>query len=267
MKRRAFALFAGLLLLGLMPGSALALPTAPPANLDLSNGPIDDSDANDNVIALAQTFTADKSGSLTAVDLFMSSDLPVTVTVSLEATTDAKPNGTVLATSSGAPSETNAWVHFSFLTPPTVTSGTMYAIVFNKPGVSRVFMAAVYSGGHAWDADGGGVWYSLVVGGSGQFAFQTWLGAPAAAATPSPTAAPTTAPTAAPTAAPTPTPTPFQSLQGETAVPVRTATPPPTSTGDGSSSAGDGSAIWLVLVALFACFGGLFVSRRYRRVS
>ena len=42
MKRRVLALCAGLLLLGLMPGSTLATVATSPPNLDQSNGPVGD---------------------------------------------------------------------------------------------------------------------------------------------------------------------------------------------------------------------------------
>jgi hypothetical protein len=72
---------------------------------------------------------------------------------------------------------------------------------------------------------------------------------PTPTATPTETATPTATPTETPTA--TPTETPFESFQGETGTPV--LTPPPTSTGNGSSN----SSMPLFALLISFAFGGL----------
>jgi hypothetical protein len=63
MKRRGLALCAGLLLLGLLPGSALALATVDQKNETANH------DTSTSGIRLAQTFKAGHTGSMTGVDL------------------------------------------------------------------------------------------------------------------------------------------------------------------------------------------------------
>ena len=133
MKRSALALCAGLLVLGLMPGSALA-----------TSGVLDQSNASTGLSAgtsgmLAQTFTAGKTGSLTEVDLYMEGDNAHAINVTIQATTGGLPNGTVLATSGfGTPPNVVAWVPFSISSQPSITSGTMYAIVFSPGAYNAV---------------------------------------------------------------------------------------------------------------------------------
>jgi len=70
MKRPAFALCAGILLLGLLPGSTLA--KAPRNILDLSNPMVSGYTlGSGDTLNLAQTLKADKSGMLTEVDIWM----------------------------------------------------------------------------------------------------------------------------------------------------------------------------------------------------
>ena len=94
MKRRALALLAGILLLGLMPASASALP---PTTLDQSNG----TEANytlgsGNVLNLAQTFVAGKTGMMYEADLWMAGGL--TATLELHDVSGGKPGTSILAT-------------------------------------------------------------------------------------------------------------------------------------------------------------------------
>jgi hypothetical protein len=117
--------------------------------------------------------------------------------------------------------------------------------------------------------------------------FQSFQGensTPIVTATPFKSATPTLEITAPPTARPTdpadPTPfqsfqgetatpssSPFQSFQGETATPVHGGTPPPTSTGDGSSSGGS-TPLFAVLICLaFAGLGLAAVEAQRRSVT
>lgn len=124
---------------------------SPPTHVDQSNGPTESTClANNTDGDLAQTFTAGQSGSLTGVDLWMSGNGTASVTVSIEATTSGKPNGPAMATATATPPTNPAWVHFSFSPAPSVTSGTMYAIVFNTPTSTDICLAATYAGGAAY---------------------------------------------------------------------------------------------------------------------
>jgi uncharacterized repeat protein (TIGR01451 family) len=84
----------------------------------------------------AQTFTAGASGPLTRIDLnlycYLCSATPPVIAVSLRATSGGMPTGADLApaaalslSASGVPT----WLTATFTTPPTVSSGTQYAIV------------------------------------------------------------------------------------------------------------------------------------------
>jgi hypothetical protein len=172
MKRRALAVCAGLLLLGLMPGSALATSGV----LDQSNPSTDTTCSERSSSDLAQTFTADKSGTLTEVDLWMSWEGTgtATVTASIENTGSGAPVGPALATATATVTSTPAWVQF-FPTPlVTITSGTAYAIVFNTGSDVHICNAAGHTGAQAWDNDGGWLYYS---GEGHSFAYQTFLAA------------------------------------------------------------------------------------------
>jgi hypothetical protein len=176
MKRRALALCAGLLLLGLMPGATLAI--APPIYLDQSTSPnVSDFVSSPNTIA--QTFTAGGSGPLREVDLYMGG--AATVSVRLEGVTASSPpkpdDSNVLATSgSVAFSNTGGpgWVSFIFSTLPSVTSGHVYAIVLDLPTtgqVNAVFASTdAYTRGKAWLQSSGWIpdFYP-------NLAFRTWL--------------------------------------------------------------------------------------------
>jgi hypothetical protein len=179
MKRRALALCAGLLLLGLMPGSALAasgvLDQSNPSNE--STAPCSGGAAENPV---AQTFTADKSGTLTEVDLWMfwGGSGTATVTASIENTSSGKPALPALATATATVTSTPAWVQF-FPTPlVTITTGTAYAIVFTTGSNVRICMADPYKGAQSWGYDSGWNHY----GPEGwSFAYQTFLAAATAA--------------------------------------------------------------------------------------
>ena len=156
MKRKVLALpalLAGMLLIGLVPGSTLA--TNSTSNLDQSaaTGAISTGGS-----LMAQTFTAGRSGLMTGLDLSLAINGTTTVSVSLQGVHnvagDMVPDGVQKAHGSrsvtGASSSTPIWPHFSFTSEPTVVAGTMYAIVFD-PGTAGVLGGAdVYSGGSAW---------------------------------------------------------------------------------------------------------------------
>jgi hypothetical protein len=152
MKRRALAICASLLLVGLVPGSTLAIPTS---NLDQYNDPA--MSLNHYVGSesdLAQTFTAGKSGLLSGVDLYIRSENgSVSLPVSIEATASGLPTGSALKSASSTVSSPAGWVHFSFLTPLSVVKDTVYAIVFNTGGNGAWFGSTnTYPGGQAFIA-------------------------------------------------------------------------------------------------------------------
>jgi hypothetical protein len=247
MKRRAFALCACLLLLGLVPGSTLAVSgVRDQSNPSTDLNPACSSAARD--YPLAQTFTAGKSGLLTEVDLWMTGDGTTSFAVKIEGTTSggAPNDADVLATATATPASTAGWVKFIFSTPPSITSATVYAIVFSTGRIFAVCAADSYAGALAWADDGS--WSS-----GGEMAFQTFVAA--AAATPTPCATPT----------PTPTPTPTlaapQVIIGTgsspaQAIPAATlcTTPPPTGTSSDRSS-NDSTPLLPLLICL--AFAGL----------
>jgi hypothetical protein len=245
MKRRAFALCVCLLLLGLMPGSTLAVSgVRDQSNPSTDLNPACSSAARD--YPLAQTFTAGKSGLLTEVDLWMTGDGTTSFAVKIEGTTSggAPNDADVLATATATPASTAGWVKFIFSTPPSITSATVYAIVFSTGLIFAVCAADPYAGALAWNDDGS--WSS-----GGEMAFQTFVAA--AAATPTPCATP----------ASTPTPTveapqlvigtgssPAQALPAATIC----TTPPPTGT-SGGGSRNDSTPLPALLICL--AFAGL----------
>jgi Domain of unknown function (DUF4082) len=245
MKRRAFALCACLLLLGLVPGSTLAVSGV----RDQSNPSTDNNPACSNTAPdypLAQTFTAGKSGSLTEVDLWMTGDGTTSITVKIEGTTSggAPNDADVLATATATPASTAGWVEFIFSTPPSITSETAYAIVFSTGRIFAVCAADSYAGALAWNDDGS--WSS-----GGEMAFQTFVAG--AAATPTPCATPASTPT--------PTVEAPQLVIGTgsspaQAIPAATicTTPPPTGT-SGGGSRNDSTPLPALLICL--AFAGL----------
>jgi len=174
MKRRALAVCAGLVLLGLMPGAVQALV---PAGLDQSNDPnLDNQHTLGSQADLAQTFTAGKSGLLSGVDLYMNGgNAPISVTI--EGTSSGHPDGNVMATSgTGTPPSAANWVPFSFANPPSVTAGTMYAIVFNTGGSNAIWGSEnTYPGGQALVANGASWITHAFLSSPGDYAFQTFV--------------------------------------------------------------------------------------------
>ena len=182
MKKRALALCTGILLLGMLPGSALA---GSAGVLDQSNPSTDTlttCSADGGTSDLAQVFTADKSGTLTEVDLWMGWDGTgtATLTASIENTSSGKPAGPPLATATATVTSTAAWVQFFPAPLVNITSGTAYAVVFNTGSHVHICTAAAYTGAQSWAYDTN--WYHY--GSEGfSFAYQTFV-APAATALP-----------------------------------------------------------------------------------
>ena len=179
MRFRALSLVAGVAVLALTAGGALAA-----GSLDLSNPP--GSGFYSDSSYLAQTFTADKTGLLSEVDLWMGYSYNPTgshsVTVYIQTTdpstgapTGGQPPASPLTSAVGlVPADAaGAWVPFVFPTPIGIASGTTYAIVFVTDRPNAIYYAGTYAGGKTWSYDGS--W----MGHDSEYAFQTFVAATA----------------------------------------------------------------------------------------
>jgi hypothetical protein len=182
-KRFAVAISMGCLLLALVPATTMAVVV--PADLDQSNETHGLSIGT--TADLAQTFTAGKTGALTDVELYWTGS--GTIPVSIYATAAGLPTGAALATTSLTITSVDAWIDFTFGTPANVTSGTMYAIVFNTGETAAAFGSLEnYANGQALFNNG--AWIPMPDNLTlKDFAFWTYVHV----------AAPTAAPTAPPT--------------------------------------------------------------------
>jgi hypothetical protein len=179
MKRRAFALCAGLLLLGLVPGSAMAVAATPPSHVDQSvtGGEMAWSNAPSE-LSYAQTFTASETGDLNEVDLYLGGSQSITALI--EDVTSGMPNGTSLGSAAASFTNTEScdWVPFDFTTsatPVTLTAGTMYAIVFStsEDTVCGYGSGNEYTGGEAWVSAGNG--WNNMFDATTDLDFMTWM--------------------------------------------------------------------------------------------
>jgi hypothetical protein len=223
------ALFAGILLLGLMPGPALAAETVDQSNegsnYDLC-GPG----------TFAQTVTVGRTGKLTSVDLYLEEIIKQYTVVSIYLLDfTGKPTGLALASKTVSVT-TKRWYHVAFSPQVSFNSGWSFAIVFPVTSHGCGFgSGTTYTGGQGLEVNSGS-WAPIQGDPNLDFAFRTYMedGAiptaqPVPTPTPAPTAAPTVAPTVAPTAAPTPAPT-AAPTPTPTAAPTPTQTPIPTAT-------------------------------------
>ncbi len=225
MKRRAFVLVSSLLMLGLVPGPALASRTT----VDQSQTNVSSSIGTVSPI-FAQTFTAGLYGPLQTVDLYMTGQ-PSTVTVSLQGVTGSPPvpDGHILAQRIQSVNVSQRWVEFAFATAPIVIPGHVYSIFIYLQGSLNSMWGSPtnrYPRGQAlWFKNG--AWrplQSVATSGPADFAFKTNVGP--ALPTPTPTHRPT--PTRAPTPTPTATPTPTEvtvATPTDTAAIVLSSTP------------------------------------------
>jgi len=172
MKRRLPACLAAMLLLGLLPGTAAA--SAP--NIDISNDASSGSDAGHT---FAQTFTADETGLMTAVDLKLAINGSEVVNLDVEQVDGSgHPNGTILATGgafvTGSSAFAPTWWDFPLSNTVSVVAGVKYAIKFTTVTV-RAYSNEdnPYAGGAAlqW---GGSSWADLTAFNS-DFGFQTYV--------------------------------------------------------------------------------------------
>lgn len=155
MKRSALALSASILLVALLPGSAMAA-----AVVDQSNNPSGTPAPTIGTPGdIAQTFTAGKTGLLTEVDLYMNGT--GTYPVRIESTTGAGlPAGDNLGGGLGTPVNPEGWVSFVLGSPVAVTAGQVYAIVFNTGNTAAAWGSGdTYAGGQALIVNG--VWMSM----------------------------------------------------------------------------------------------------------
>jgi hypothetical protein len=222
------------MLVGLVPGAILAV-----AALDAHSEDVSYSWGGSVAATYAETFTVGTTGQLTAVDLRADSTLvTTTVDVKIEALDGSgNPNGTALTSGSAVVPTSTAWVSVA-LTPYSVTSGQVYALVFTmhapSSGEWEIYgsIANPYAGGEAMDGNNG--WQALQDVTTEDFAFQTYVD-----------------PAATPTATPT-------------ATAIRGSTPPPTSVaGAPAGGAGNGSPVVLLIAGGIAAAAALVTMRRY----
>jgi hypothetical protein len=216
MKRRGLALCAGVLLLGLLPGSVLAKPGVDQQMTDCTTG--------FGSHPFAQTFTTGMTGTLTGVDLNLTETSKKSITVSIFSAPFGTPTGLSLASGSTTVNF-SGWYSFDFSIPLSVTAERKYAIVFDVgTGSACGSNANKYLRGEALVQN---PTWSVLTG--ADFAFKTYMLAPLPTATPSPVPTPAPTPPPAPAATPLPTTAP-----GATATPASTAS---TSPADASGSA------------------------------
>jgi hypothetical protein len=258
MKRLAIGLCSSLLLLGIVPASALAANPVP-SQLDQHNDSVLYTWSS-GTFPLGQVFTAGKTGPLVGVELYLGlgSGSSEVVTASINGVDSfSQPNSTILAsttaTVTGAGFGTPSWVFFSFTKPTTVTSGKQYSIVFSSTLVAGDG-GGTYAGGAAYGNEGN---WAPFAGSSQSFNFRTYVDVAPAAATPT---------ASSPCGSPAPTPVTPGLVSGGgvepaarvTASPDPCKTPAPTSTVSGDGSSGN-SGPQLPLLICFA-FGGLGVA-------
>jgi hypothetical protein len=158
MNRPALELCAGLLLLGLMPGAALA---NVPSNLNQSNY----AETGHSVLVgpLAQTFTPSKSGMLSRVGLDLGTDATASINGWIESVDGAgmPDDAAILAGGSASVGAgSSGWVYFSFSPPIPVAAGTKYAIVVASDDTITAYGSTdTYPGGQAYGKDG--PWYPM----------------------------------------------------------------------------------------------------------
>jgi hypothetical protein len=211
MRRRAFALFAGILVLGLMSGPVLAAGV-----VDQSNEAHPEGFSGQH---LAQTVTVGQTGMLTGVDLFLAGNGWMdAVSIQTIDRVSRTPTGSELASATIWVSG-EKWYHVEFPTPVSLIAGGRFAIVLSQgPKECNClwkYSSGNYSGGEAFEYSFG-AWNNLGGDHTLDYAFRTYMD-PAV----NPTAQPVPTPPPAPvvTAAPTQTPIPAATATPATTVP------------------------------------------------
>jgi hypothetical protein len=217
MKRRTLAIVTAALVLGLMPGSAIA-----------GGGGDQGAAAHDLKIGgprtLAQTVTVGVTGQLTGVDLYLFETNAAKMTASIMCLDRATrlPIGTAKASATVTVADVG-WYHFEFATPVSFIAGGRFAIVFSITawGVAYASLGS-YPNGQALEK--GSACGTLPGKPNLAFAFATWV-------------TPAANPTAQPIPAPTPTPAPKA-----TPAPVASKTPAAMQTSAGPSPSAAGAS-------------------------
>ena len=286
MKRRALALCAGLLLVGLVPGLTLASAPA----VDQHTDPATPANATwfpyGNTLGdIGQTLTVGMTGQLTQVDLDLKCSGLVGVVVMLR---EGSKSGTIL-TYKVAPvdSVAGAWYHVLFSSPPSVKASQTLAIEIQQttPASCSVYGSNVssYAGGDLYQGN------PATENPNEDLAFTTYVQAPPlilphpSLVFPLPSLL-LASPTASPTAKTTPKPAPMASSSSGSAAPSESDTPSPIATASSSGSelatssgtSGSGSggspppivvAIIVVLVVIVGGVGFMFMRRRRKTNS
>ena len=241
MKRRALALCAGLLLVGLVPGWTLANSPV----VDQHTDPATPANATwfpyGNTLGdIGQTLTVGITGQLTQVDLDLKCSGLAAVVVMLR---DGSKSGPILTDQVAAvDSVAGAWYHVSFAHPPSVKASQILAIEIQQtmPASCYVYGSNVssYAGGDLYQG------YPATENPNEDLAFTTYVQAPPLIV-PHPSlvfplrslflATPTASPTTAPTAKTTPQPAPAASSSSGSAAPSESDTPSPVATASSSS--------------------------------
>jgi hypothetical protein len=146
-KRPVFMLFAAILLLALLPGSAMAI--AMPGALDQANDPdLTPGHSIGTPGDIAQTFTVGQTGLLTHVQLYF--DGNGTIGITIQTTSGGLPTGSMIGGGVQTFAGPTGWVDFPIFVPAPVTAGTKYAIVFNSGETAAAEGSGdTYSGGQA----------------------------------------------------------------------------------------------------------------------
>ena len=168
MKRRAFAIVTAALVLGLMPGSAIA-----------GGGGDQGAAAHDLKFGgprtLAQTVTVGVTGQLTGVDLYLfeTNAAKMTASIMLLDRVTRLPVGSAVASATVTVADVG-WYHFEFATPVSFIAGGRFAIVFSVTawGVAYASLGS-YANGQALEK--GSAWASLTGNPNLDFAFATWV--------------------------------------------------------------------------------------------
>ncbi len=131
-------------------------------------------------VPYAQTFTADKSGSLDMISLSLYNNSPFTLTTQIQGVTPGgMPDGTVLANSTvNLTAGGSRWINVVFTDPCMVRAGRQYAIVWSGFANAQASLSFVpgnsYTGGNAVENYSVFGW-GPVPSPTGDFAFRTYV--------------------------------------------------------------------------------------------
>ena len=180
--RRKIALGAGMLALLLMPSGAAAAATLDQAQEQVGHAAGFPEDIVP-IQALAQTFTAGRSGTLSEVWIYPTGNGlgKRSVTVELRETSSGLPGTSVLASASVKTNLVGKWIKVSFRPGAADTAGTQYAIVTVMNGSKGVVLEGhwgnPYAGGDAYATtdNGWSRFEDIYSGDIFDFAFRTYV--------------------------------------------------------------------------------------------